>query len=217
MLNAFFKTASALQQAYFWKIAGICAAITLGLFTAMFFGASYALSTWDIWGISWLTDATAFLGGSAAIILSFILAPLVFPLIASFFLDTVIDNVEKDRGLKIPSQPASTMKALGAAIKFTVIALIINLAALPLFFIPGIYYLVNGYLFGREYFEMIALRYHSQKDAKALRRSRKYAVIVAGIVIAVTFTIPIINLVAPILATIFMVHMYHEQLDNPEL
>ena len=82
---------------------------------------------------------------------------------------------------------------------------------LLLFFLPPLYalifYGVNGYLLGREYFEQVALRRLDPAAARMLRRAHQGQVLLAGVVIAFLLTVPLVNLIAPIVATAFMLHL----------
>jgi uncharacterized protein involved in cysteine biosynthesis len=107
---------------------------------------------------------------------------------------------------------------LRSGLAFAAMTVAINLLALPfyllLIFLPPfnliLFYGVNGYLFGREYFEIVALRRQNPADAKRLRRRYRGRLFLAGILIAVMMTIPIVNLFAPIVATGFMVHVFED-------
>jgi uncharacterized protein involved in cysteine biosynthesis len=67
---------------------------------------------------------------------------------------------------------------------------------------------LNGYLFGRGYFEVVALRRLDAAAAKALRLRFAGRVFFGGVVIAGMFALPLVNLVAPVIATAFMVHVF---------
>jgi uncharacterized protein involved in cysteine biosynthesis len=71
-----------------------------------------------------------------------------------------------------------------------------------------VFYGLNGYLLGREYFETIALRRLSAGEAKELWRKEKRRIFAAGVLITVMLTIPFLNLVAPVVATAFMLHLF---------
>ena len=71
-----------------------------------------------------------------------------------------------------------------------------------------VFYSVNGYLLGREYFELVAYRRLEERAADDLRRSYRGRVMLAGVVMAFMLTIPVFNLVAPIAATAFAVHLF---------
>ena len=70
-----------------------------------------------------------------------------------------------------------------------------------------LFYAVNGYLLGREYFELVAERRLRPDRAAALRRAHRFRLPVYGAGIAFALTVPIVNLAVPVLATAFMVHV----------
>jgi uncharacterized protein involved in cysteine biosynthesis len=72
------------------------------------------------------------------------------------------------------------------------------------------FYVVNGWLLGREYFEQIAFRRMSLEQARALRRPYGLRLTVAGTAIAFLATVPIVNLITPLLATAYMVHVVQD-------
>ncbi len=92
------------------------------------------------------------------------------------------------------------------------IALIANVFTLPLLFFPPVYVVVayglNGYLLGREYFEMPAFRRLPRAEAKALFQRHRGRFVAVGVVIAFLSTIPILNPIAPIIGIAFMVHIF---------
>ena len=74
---------------------------------------------------------------------------------------------------------------------------------------PVFCYGIDGYLFGREFLEIVAPRRVSFKETRAFRRRHRIKVIVAGVVITLLFATAGANLVAPVLATAYMVHVCH--------
>ena len=67
---------------------------------------------------------------------------------------------------------------------------------------------LNGYLFGREYFEVVALRRLDRRRPGRCAQRFAGRVFLGGVAIAGLFAVPIVNLVAPVIATAFMVHMF---------
>ena len=65
---------------------------------------------------------------------------------------------------------------------------------------------MNGYLLGREYFELVSLRHLDVEAARRLQKRFRFRIFMAGLVIAAFATVPILNLFAPLFATAFMVH-----------
>jgi CysZ protein len=90
--------------------------------------------------------------------------------------------------------------------------LAVNILALFLLPVPGInliaFYLGNGYLLGREYFELAAMRHMPPDEAKQLRKANRVTVLLCGLIIAGIASIPILNLITPLFATAFMVRIF---------
>jgi CysZ protein len=154
------------------------------------------------------------------------LMPPITSLVASLFFDEIAEQVERRN---YPADPAG--KALPVttsvllSLRFFGLVLIVNLVALVLLILPGVniavFFIANGYLLGREYFELAAMRFRSIDEARALRRANAMRVFLAGLVIAGVVIIPILNLITPVFATAFMVRMHkkisQESLARPEL
>ncbi len=185
------------------------------------------------WGGGWLLDwigpegvwqdvlevvfGAALVGGVLFAI--FILFPAVMVMVLSFLLEEIAGAVEARHYPSLPpARPQPIGEMLRSGLAFAAMAVAINLLALPfyllLIFLPPfnliLFYGVNGYLFGREYFEIVALRRQQPADAKRLRRRYRGRLFLAGILITVMMTIPIVNLFAPIVATGFMVHVFED-------
>ncbi|MEJ1993798.1 MAG: EI24 domain-containing protein [Limibacillus sp.] len=175
------------------------------------------------WGSPWsdIADWIATLGGFLLlIVVSFLVFPGVVSMIVPLFMDQVAGAVEERHYPALPparEQPVSEM--LGDAVKLGLVTVGLNLAALPFYliflFIPGLnlvlFYLLNGYLFGREYFELVAVRRLGRDEMKKLWLSRKRQFMLAGVVITFLFSVPIVNLIAPVVGTAFMVHLFQRE------
>jgi uncharacterized protein involved in cysteine biosynthesis len=99
------------------------------------------------------------------------------------------------------------------SLRLMLLTLALNLLALPIYvLVPGInvfvFFGLNGYLFGREYFEVVALRRLDGDAAKAMRRRFGGRVFLGGVIITGLFALPFVNLAAPVIATAFMVHLF---------
>jgi CysZ protein len=93
----------------------------------------------------------------------------------------------------------------------TLVMVVLNLLALPLYFVPVlnliVFYGVNAYLLGREYFELVAMRRLDPRSARWLHRSHRLRFFVAGLLATALLTLPVVNLVAPLLSAAFMLHL----------
>lgn len=161
----------------------------------------------------WLGAIGAVAAGlGLALALALLIAP-VTAIVAGLFLDDIAEVVERQ---DFPSDPPGTavpaMRSLWLAIKFFGIVVLGNLIALFLLLIPGIniaaFFLINGYLIGREFFEFAAMRFRSENEAKLLRRKHSGTVFMAGLIIAAFLSVPIVNLATPLFAAALMVHLH---------
>jgi CysZ protein len=146
------------------------------------------------------------------------LMPAITAFVGSFFVDEIADAVEREY---YPEQPAGRalpfIRALIEGLKIAALALVVYLCALPFVLFAGlgiiILFLANSYLLGREYFELAAMRFRPPFEAKAMRKANATYVFVAGMVIALFVSIPVVNLATPIFAMAFMVHV-HKKFPN---
>jgi CysZ protein len=161
----------------------------------------------------WLSLIAAILAGiGLALGLALLIAP-VTAVVAGLFLDDVAELVERnDYPQDKPGRAVPAFQALVMSLKFFGIVILGNLVAIVLLFIPGInigaFFVVNGYLLGREFFEFAAMRFRPEAEAKALRRKHAGTVFLAGLVIAGFLAIPLLNLLTPLFAAAMMVHLH---------
>ena len=157
------------------------------------------------------TIAAIIAGVGLALVLALFVAP-VTAVMAGLFLDDIAEVIEiRDYPNETPGRPMPLAQSIRQSLGFLLVVALGNLLALILLLVPGInlaaFFLVNGYLLGREYFESVAVRRMSAPEAVALRRRRRGTVWLHGMVIAFLSTVPFLNLLGPILATATMVHV----------
>ncbi len=143
---------------------------------------------------------------------------LMVPVAAVFsglFLEDVVQAVE-DRHyptlppatpLKLSDSLIDALNFLGLLVAANVLALILYFFAGP--FIPLVFWAVNGLLLGREYFTLVAMRRLGRQGAKALRARHAGKVWLAGALMAAPLSIPLVNLVVPVLGVATFTHMFH--------
>ncbi len=186
-------------------------AITFALLWATVDAVLYDV-VWFTWRpLDWVIDLA---GGFAVLALSWLLFPAVATLMMSFFLDRVAAAVEaRDYRPKSPPRAQSWSEIAAVTWRLTATTIFLNLLALPLYLlVPGInlvlFLTLNGYLFGRGYYEVVALRRLDAAAANRLRRRHAGQIFLGGIAITGLFALPLVNLVAPVIATAFMVHVF---------
>ena len=162
---------------------------------------------------SWLGPIAAI---AAGIVLALGLALLIAPisaLIAGVFLDEIAEVVERaDYPRDEPGRPVPALRSLVLSLKFLGVVILGNILALFLLLIPGIniaaFFLVNGYLLGREFFEFAAMRHMPEDEARALRSRNAGTIFIAGLLIAAFLAVPLVNLLTPLFAAAMMVHIF---------
>jgi CysZ protein len=92
------------------------------------------------------------------------------------------------------------------------LSILVNILVLLLTLLTGVglasFFLLNGYLLGREYFELAAMHHRAPSEAVALRRRHSGQVYLAGVIISGLGAVPVLNLLTPLLATAFMTRLY---------
>jgi CysZ protein len=189
-----------------------CVAFTIGLLAVLIIGIEWTFSHFVQWP-GWIEKTIEWLGGLALVVGSIFLIPPVSSLIAGLYVDDIAAEVETTTYPQDPpGKPVATLPAIGLALKFFVVVLAVNILAVFLLLIPGInliaFYLGNGYLLGREYFELAAMRHMPPDEAKQLRRANRVTVLLCGLIIAAIASVPILNLITPLFATAFMVRIF---------
>ena len=195
------------MRRYVWISIGAAVAILAGLWWVVWLLLSETAFT----ALPWLEIAFDVLGGFAVLVLSFLFFPGVVGVIAGLLLDAVAGDVERRHYPTLQGRPIGVAETVWMAAKFAGIVVLANLLVLPLYLIPlvnvVVFYGVNGYLLGREYFELAGSRRWPPADMTARRRGRRGTWLIAGLMIAVLMSIPVVNWIAPIVATAFMVHL----------
>ncbi|OBQ67707.1 sulfate transporter family protein [Mesorhizobium erdmanii] len=198
---------------------------TLGLTVLALVALWFGLTSLVEWlALPWLETLlpgipswAGWLGGIiAAIVLAFGMALLVAPVtavIAGLFLDDVAEVVERtDYSADPPGRAMPALRSLVLAVKFFGVVIAGNIVALLLLLVPGIniaaFFIVNGYLLGREFFEFAAMRFRAEDEARALRKNYAGTVFLAGLVIAAFLAVPLLNLLTPLFAAAMMVHLH---------
>lgn len=139
-----------------------------------------------------------------------VLAPPTASLVASFFLDEVAEIVERTvEPHAPPGRPVPLAPSIAMGVRFAALSILANIAVLALTIFTGVgliaFFILNGYLLGREYFELAAMRRVSGAEAKLLFQRNLPTVFLAGLIISGFVAVPVLNLLTPLFATAFMI------------
>ena len=170
-------------------------------------------TAWQI--LAWVLSIAATLGIITGVLF---LMPAVTAFVGSFFVDEIADEVERTH---YPMEPPGTalplFRALIEGVKTALFAVVVYLVAVPFLFVAGlglvIMFLANAHLLSREYFLLAAMRFRTPDEARAMRRAHRAQIFLAGLLIAIFVSIPVVNLATPLFAMAMMVHL-HKRLST---
>ena len=228
MLSAFIAALRQLNDPAIKRVIWWVALWTAAAFGALGWGLWAAIagldfvSSFSFVPIDWLREllvwlaslVAAVIGGFVFVLLFWLLFVAVVQLVSGFYLERVAAAVEARHYPHLPAaRPLKPLATMAVAVQFLGALVLLNLLAAPLYLIPIVglaaFYLLNGYLLGREYFELAAMRRLDAHQTRALRRAHRGRLLAAGLIITLLFSLPLINLVAPIVAAAAMVHVNH--------
>lgn len=177
-------------------------------------GAGAALQHAHFFEASWLDWAARAFAFLATVGVTLLLFSTIVVTVAGFLIDDVLAAVERRWYPDVPApRPQPFLEILWTGVGFGLKALLLNLLVLPLYLIPGanlaIFLGVNGWLIGREYFQMVGVRHERPADARRRLNAAPFTAFVAGVFIAAMSYVPLLNLLAPIVGAAAMSHVYH--------
>lgn len=188
--------------------------LTILLFVVLLVGIEYALHFLPTLGSPGVNRVLELLAPVFLLMGFFVLGGPVAALFGSLYLDRIADAVEKRWYASDPkAQGAPARTGIGAGLRLAALVLLANMILLPADVLaPGFgeiaTIVVNGFLLGREYFELAALRHVSLKAADALRKRNGANVFGAGLILSLLTFVPVVNLFAPLFGAALMVHLY---------
>ena len=146
------------------------------------------------------------------------LFPAVATFVSGFFIDSVVDRTAKKNNISnlraVPLSESLVLSGVGAFKGVSLSALLIPVS-LTVGLIPFVNmvpivlsYVLNGRLLAREYFYAVALRYAAKNDADEIFDRYAGYWTKGGIIIAVLMTVPVINVISPLIAMSFMQRLF---------
>ena len=201
-----------------WRGLGLTIALLIAACLLVNFGINQLLSSaWAanlIGDQSWLGALINIGGVLFTIALSIWLMVPVTSAIIALFLDEVAQAVEARHYPHLPKQTATKLQdQILVGIRFLGILLLANVGALILSMIvpllaPFVFWATNGYLMGREYFQMAAMRRMPRAQAQELFQRHQGSIWTAGILMAIPMSIPLVGLFIPILGAATFTHQF---------
>ena len=223
ILAAFAKAVGQMSDRRFLGVLGLGLALTLALLGVFYMGF-VALIGWVLpesftlpWigEVSWIDNVVTWASVPLMLLLSAFLMVPVASAFTSIFLDRIAAAVEDRHYPRLPPArevglvegAVDGLRFLGVILAVNAVALILYLPLAPI--APVIFWVVNGILLGREYGQMVALRRLDAVGAAAFRKRHRVTLFAAGVLMTVPLTIPVLNLLVPILGAATFTHLFH--------
>lgn len=204
------------------KVLAKSLAVTLAIFAALGWGASFAFDAALEWlGLEDGSGLGTLLTVLAVLIAGWLLFRLVALAVLQFFAEDVVRAVEARHYPAAASVPElSFATALRSSIRSTGRALLVNLAVSPIALVllftgvgPAlVFWLANAVLLGRELQDMVWLRHrqatgtHAAEDPAPIGGPTRF---VLGGLVAALLAVPFVNFLAPVLGAASATHLVH--------
>jgi len=224
MLPAFYRSVVQLFEGSFHDVLLKGIAIALGLLALLAIVSSVVLGQLAPASIPGADVLLATLGVLAGLALGWLLFPALTVAVIQLMAEPVADAVEQRH---YPDSPPprrqSAREILITSLNLAALSLLVNLLALPAYLLLPvldffIYLIFNGYVISRGYFETAAARRFEPSEVRLLWREWRMPLWGFGAFLAFLLTVPVVNLVTPILALASMVHiterMRHRQIEK---
>lgn len=213
MLKALYRAVAQLADPAIQRVLGGALLLSILCFAGLWWLVAALLTSTSLLQWHWVEVLVDLLGGFATLVMTWLLFPLLVSTFIGLFLEPVARAVERRHypGLgKAPGVPL--LAGLWSSIRFLGAVVVVNALLLFLMAFPPVYAIAyfagNGFLLGREYFELVALRRENPATAHSLRREHGLELLVLGTLGAFAAVVPVVNLVAPVVLTAVMVHRF---------
>jgi len=193
----------------------VSAILSIALAVGLWYLLRWAIFEQHYFAWGWVNWLLRQFGGVALFFLLLLMFPALMAIVISVFFDAIINEVERRN---YPDLPPRRRQAPGELVfyilKFTLLIILVNLLALPFYLLlPGINFLIawtaNGYIFGREYYEAVAMRRLEPRQMRALRHEVGGRIFRAGFLLAMLKTVPFLNLFIPVVGCAYLTHLFH--------
>ncbi|MEM1342002.1 MAG: EI24 domain-containing protein [Pseudomonadota bacterium] len=223
IFSDFSKALGQLSDGRFLSVLGLGVGLTLALFLGIFWFVITLIGVFVpdtlnlpfIGEITWVETAISWASVPLMLIMSVFLMVPVASAFTGIFLERIAEAVEDAHYPHLgQARRIGFAEGLGDTVQFLGVLIVANLLALVLYLLSGplaplIFWGLNGFLLGREYAQLVAVRWEGAAGARAFRKRHRAEIFAAGVLMAVPLTIPVVNLLVPVLGAATFTHLYH--------
>lgn len=207
------KTLHSLAQKQLIGLMILCAFLALAVVVMLAGGLTWLTADLVTLERGWLDASINWIVGIVLGIGGWFMLPVVVVLISGAFQEITIHKVEQaEYPDKIRTAEPHFWPDLLHDLRFTGKALLLNMLILP-FYLVGVGFLLaialNSYLLGREFFEGAAGYHLGKPKAREIGRRHRSLIYGSGLALTLLTLIPAVNLFVPIIAVVWMVHLFH--------
>ena len=157
----------------------------------------------------WLRIIAQVIGAMFLLVLAYFFFASIHAAFLGIFLDDLLDAIRNRHYPECGWLPPPTLaRSLMDSARFILLSLVVNLLALPFYligwFVPPIgitlQVFVNGYLLGKEYGSLVALRIPSEQKKRGSSHLKE------GILAGLLWMVPLVNFIAPVLLAGSILH-----------
>ncbi|BBD99308.1 cysteine biosynthesis protein [Sphingobium amiense] len=210
VLNAALRSIPSIFQGAALRLLGKTLLLTLLLFVALAAGlwaAVHELRLWFGWGGGGAAEATA--TAVALVAAGWLLFRATAMAVMSLFADDIVEAVERADYPHVTPRPVGWAASIRLALRSAGRAIGWNLIALPAYILllvtgvgtVGLFLGLNAYLLGRDMAELVEPRHPALPP---IGRGSRWLM---GLVSALLFLVPVLNLLAPVFSAAMAVHM----------
>ncbi|WP_378945603.1 EI24 domain-containing protein [Paracoccus sp. R86501] len=195
-------------------------ALTIGLFVALQAAIFWVIRLWLPGGFTlpWIgqIELSHVLSWGSLALFPLMGIFLMAPVAAGFsglFAEQVADAVEQIHYPRRRGKSVDFLDGLLESLAVVVAVLAVSLASLLLTpflgpLAPVLFFGANGWLLGREFFQMAARRHMDAVQANDLRRANSLRVTLTGVLVALGLAVPLVNIMLPLLAAAAFTHLF---------
>lgn len=222
MIRAFFLSLGDLTDPAILRVFAKTIVLTLAVFLLLGAGLWFATRWLVIEQLGWdetSGDLAAISGFLAMLLFGWVLFRAIAVAVIWLFGDEIVMAVERRH---YPQALASAhhvpvARSLALGLRSAARAMLVNIVLAPVYVVllvtgfgtPLLFYAANGWLLGADLGEMVATRHLSTAEMKQWGRDTRWKRWDLGVIVAALMSVPIVNLVAPVLGAAMATHQFH--------